>query len=101
MSALRQTPLYRALHRENLIWGGDRKLMLSALCLAGILVFSAMNTVGFISGTLFGSVSVYCLRRMAKADPLMREVYFRQIKYLGYYAPFSRPSRISKNRRVY
>lgn len=96
MSTLRQTPLYSALHRPSLIGGGDRSLMLSALCMSGILIFSAMNLVGAVSGLIFASVSVYGLRKMAQADPLMRQVYFRQLKYAGYYGPYSRPCRVAR-----
>lgn len=101
MSELRCTPFYRALHRPSLIWGGDRQLMLSALFMSAILMVVSMNTVSFVFGLLLGMISVYALRRMAQADPLMWQVYVRQVKYAGYYPPFSRPFRVAKTARVY
>ena len=101
MNTLRQTPFYRALHRPRLIWGGDRQLMLTALFISAILMIVSMNTVSFLIGLLIGAVSVYGLRKMAKADPLMWQVYVRQVKYNGHYAPYSRPWRVAKSPRVY
>lgn len=101
MSNLRHTPFHRALHRPHLIWGGDRRLMLTALCVSITLMIVSMNTVSFLIGLAIGLISVYGLRKMAKSDPLMWQVYLRQVKYRGYYAPFSRPWRIAKTARVY
>lgn len=101
MSGLRHTPFHRALHRPNLIWGGDRELMLFTLMISGVMVIASMNMVSFIAGLVLGSFCVYVLRRMAKADPLMRQVYLRQAKYNRYYPPFSRPWRVSKSTRAY
>ena len=42
--------------------------------------------------------SLALLRRMAKADPLMRFVYQRQLLYRRYYPPHSRPYRKNRHR---
>jgi type IV secretory pathway TrbD component len=101
MSDLRKTPLYRALYRPQLLLGGDRNLMIVVLFSAALLTVVSMNTVSIVLGLFILVVGVYSLRKAAKADPLMRQVYLRHIKYSGYYAPFSRPWRISKSKRVY
>lgn len=98
---LRKTPFHRALHRPNLIWGGEREWMIFALCITGILMLASMNPVSFIVGAIFGFVSVYSLREMAKADPLMTKVYQRHVSYRDYYPTYSRPYRKSKSSRVY
>ncbi len=101
MSTLRQTPFYRALHRPRLLLGADRQLMIITLFLTALLTVVSMNKVSIILGILIFMVSVYALRKAAKADPLMRPVYLRHVMYAGYYAPFSRPWRVSKNTRAY
>lgn len=98
---LRQTPLYRALHRPQLLLGGDRKLMVITLAAAALLILVSRNTVSITFGLIILVIGVYGLRRAAKADPMMREVYLRHIKYKGYYAPFSRPWRVGKEKGVY
>ena len=101
MSELRQTPFYRALNRPHLLWGGERKLMILAMfCSIGLMVTS-MNLLSVVVGTLIAVLSVWGLRRMAKADPLMSRVYARHVQYSGHYAPFSRPWRESKYTRAY
>ena len=66
-----------------------------------LLTFVSMNRVSITLGVLIFAVSVYALRKAAKADPFMWPVYLRHIQYRGYYAPFSRPWRDAKNGRAY
>ena len=97
MSGLRRTPLYRALHRPNLILGGEREPMIIVLFVSVALLVLAMNVYAFIVGLLFLFGSVYGLRQMAKHDPFMSKVFFQQLFFRKYYAPFSHPARIGKN----
>lgn len=94
--ALRQTKIRRALHRPQQVMGGERELMLTSMLVAGGLIVSAMNFVTTIIGVALWLVCVWGLRRMAKVDPVLSQVYKRQLVYRNYYAPFSRPSRKSK-----
>jgi type IV secretion system protein VirB3 len=98
--ALRQTVIHRALHRPQIIMGGERELMLFSMLVAGGLILSAMNYIATGLGIVIWMVCVYCLRRMAKADPQMSKIYRRQISYAHYYAPFSRPFREAKTKRI-
>ncbi|EIY7949906.1 VirB3 family type IV secretion system protein [Salmonella enterica] len=97
----RLTPFHRALHRPQQIMGGERELMLTSMLIAGGLMASALNLVGFIVGSVLWGACVMGLRKMAKADPVMSKVYIRQLKYAPYYAPFSRPYRVAKSPRIY
>ncbi len=97
--ALRQTPIRRALHRPQQVWGGERELMLFSALLAGGIVVAAMNIVATVVGGALWMVCVYGLRKMAKADPIMSKVYIRQLKYGIYFGPFSRPQRVAASRR--
>lgn len=101
MKDLRQTPLHRALYRPQMIMGGERKPMLFCLFVAAMLAITSMNLVGLVAGLLIYVVSVWGLRKLAKVDPFMILVYFRQLKYKAFYAAFSRPWRISKSKRFY
>jgi type IV secretion system protein VirB3 len=83
------------------VFGGDRKLMLMALCVSVGMMFISMNIFSFVLGLVIGLISVYGLRKMAKADPLMWQVYMRQVNYAGHYSPFSRPWRVAKTSRIY
>lgn len=93
--SLRQTPFPAALYRPAQILGCDRRLVIFSMSMS-LWMTSSADVVGVSSGAAFALVSLYVFRRMAKADPLMREVYFRHIKYADYYPPFSRPSRNEK-----
>lgn len=98
---LRQTPFYRALHRPQQIMGGERELMLFSMLVAGGLIVSALNIPATVMGVFLWLVCVHFLRQMAKADPNMSQVYARQLRYRGYYAPFSRPFRKATAKRPY
>ena len=99
--ALRETKTYRALHRPQQVWGGERELMLFSMLLAGGIIVASMNLVATVIGSVLWFGCIYGLRQMAKADPVMSKVYRRQIKYANYYAPFSRPWRVAKSPRIY
>lgn len=90
---LRRIPIRRVANRHNLFMGGDRELMmLSALCNAA-LVLTAINWLATAVGGLLWTISIVALRRMAKADPQMRRVYWRQRRYKTYYPARSTPWR--------
>lgn len=101
MSELRRIPMPRALHRPQLLWGGERIPMIALLVLSVGVAVTSMNLVGIISGMVVAVIGVYGLRQMAKADPLMVQVYLRYARLKEDYAPHSRPSRVSHNERVY
>jgi type IV secretion system protein TrbD len=95
MSELMRIPFHRALHRSNLIFGGEREWMILCLGISAILMITSMNIPSFLVGVVFAAVSVTGLRAMAKADPLMSKVYRRQVWYRDYYPNYSRPSRVA------
>jgi type IV secretory pathway TrbD component len=97
VSDLRKTPMYRALHRPNLILGGERMLVIILLFVSFATMVLAMNVYAFIIGTFLLVVSMHGLRQMAKADPFMFRVWARQVYYKEYYAAYSRPARIGRN----
>ena len=60
---------------------------------AVILIFVVLTVVSAALGFAIWIVVVGLLRMMAKADPLMRKVYLRHIRYRSYYRPTSTPWR--------
>jgi type IV secretion system protein TrbD len=101
MTQLIKAPFHRALHRSNLILGGEREWMIVSLMITGLLVVVSANLVSFFVGIIFGAITVTSLRAMAKSDPLMSKVYRRQVMYRDYYPAYSRPYRVAKSSRVY
>lgn len=90
---LRRTILHRALHRPNLLMGGERELVMFSMLIAGGLSFTAMNLPAILFGVTLWGFSLWGLRLMAKADPQMSAVYRRQLRYVGYYPARSTPFR--------
>ncbi len=93
MSDLRRTILHRALHRPNLLLGGERELVMFTLLFSGGLAATALNLPALIVGGLVWGLSVGLLRRMAKEDPQMSSVYRRQLRYGVFYPARSTPHR--------
>ncbi|GGA64473.1 conjugal transfer protein TrbD [Pelagibacterium lentulum] len=85
--------IHRALSRPALIFGADRELVLFTGLMAVILVFVVLTPLSAVLGAVFWIVFVGILRMMAKADPLMRHIYVRHIKYRPSYRPTSTPWR--------
>ncbi len=90
---LARTRIHRALSRPNLLMGADRELVLLAGLAAVILIFVVLTWYAAILGAAIWIVVVAALRMMAKADPMMRRVYARQISNRPYYRATSTPWR--------
>ncbi|HDX6317509.1 TPA: VirB3 family type IV secretion system protein [Campylobacter fetus subsp. venerealis] len=88
---LKTADLYSALNKPNLIFGADRELILSVGVIAFALIFTGLNFISTIVGIALLVFCNYFLRIMAKADPLMRQVFLRQNKYRKFYISRSTP----------
>lgn len=85
--------IHRALSRPNLLLGADRELVLAAGLATVILVFVVLTIYSALIGLALWILAISVLRRMAKADPLMRKIYMRHVRYRRTYRPTSTPWR--------
>ena len=91
--SLARARIHRAGVRPHLFLGGDRELVLFTGLIAFALTVPSFQWASIITGIALWLVILYLLRKMAKADPLMRHVYLRQLRYGRYYAARSTPWR--------
>lgn len=91
MEEIHAAPIHRALHRPNLILGGERELVLITAILCGGVGVSGLNLVSAGIGLGVWLITVGFLQWMAKADPYLSKVYLRHIRYRPYYPARSRP----------
>ena len=77
--------IHQSANRPNQLMGGDRELVLVSLLTSVALAFSLATWWGLgVSGAWYvGAMAV--LKRMGKADPLLRQVYMRHIRYRPFY----------------
>ena len=92
-SGLKHNRIHRALSRPNLLMGADRELVLLTGLAAVILIFVVLTVYSVILGLSIWITIVGVLRLMAKADPMMRQVYLRHLSYRRSYRPTSSPWR--------
>src|SRR4051794_12063627 len=81
----REVTIYQSANRPNQILGGDRELMLLAILIAVALAFSLASLWGVALSIGFWMSAVAVFQRMGKADPLMRQIYMRHIRYKTFY----------------
>ena len=81
----REVVIHPSANRPNQILGGDRELVLLTLLVSVSLAFSLATLwgVGMAVGLWLGAVAV--LQRMGKADPMLRQVYMRHMRYRAFY----------------
>jgi len=91
--SLRTIPIRRSGNRDNLFMGGDRELVMFSGLLAGALIFSAQDMRATVFGIALWFGALFVCRLMAKADPKMRHVYLRHLRYKAYYPARSTPFR--------
>lgn len=81
----REVVIHQSANRPNQILGGDRELVLIAVLTAVSLAFSLGTWWGLGLSVAFWLGAVGVLQRMGKADPLLRQIYVRHIRYRPFY----------------
>ena len=81
----REILIHQSANRPNQIIGGDRELVLVTILVSVSLAFSLATLwgIGLAVGFWIGAIAV--LQRMGKADPMLRQVYMRHIRYRPFY----------------
>ncbi len=87
----REIPIHQSANRPHLLLGSDREMVLLAMLIAACLVFAVMTWWAVLAGLMFWWTSIAVLYRMGKADPLLRRVYVRHIRYRDFYPAKSGP----------
>ena len=81
----REILIHQSANRPNQILGGDRELVLVAILTSISLAFSLGTWWGIGLSVLLWVGAVAVLQRMGKADPLLRQIYIRHIRYKAFY----------------
>lgn len=93
IAPLARSRIHRALSRPNHLMGADRELVLLTGLATVILIFVVLTWFSALLGIAIWIGVIGALRMMAKADPMMRQVYLRHIHYRQAYRPTSSPWR--------
>lgn len=81
----REIVIHQCANRPNLLLGGDRELVLVMAMIAAGLAFSLASWWGIGLAVVLWIASMSALQRMGKADPLLRAIYLRHIRYVAFY----------------
>lgn len=87
----RAAPLRRSLQRHALVMGGERDLVMMAALIALIIGAGGQTLLCAVAGVVFWLASLFGLRRMAKADPCMSQVWRRHVRQQDFYPARSAP----------
>lgn len=90
---LARSRIHRALSRPSHLMGADRELVLLTGLATVILIFVVLTWFSALFGAAVWITVIGALRVMARADPMMRQVYVRHIGYRPSYRPTSTPWR--------
>ena len=91
---LRTVPIHRALNRPNLLLGCDREMIMFAGLVSGTMIIYILEWKSAVAGVFLWFISLWVLRRMAKTDPYLRQVYLRNKGYRSHYPPRPTPERV-------
>lgn len=82
---IRETIIHQSANRPVQLMGGDRELVLASALIAITVAFCLATWWGVFLGIAFWIAAAAVLRRMGKADPLLRHVYLRHVRYRPFY----------------
>ena len=85
MDKPREILIHQSCNRHNLLLGCDRELVLLSALLSAMLIFALVTWWGIVAGIVLWVAAVAVLSRMGKADPMLRQVYVRHVKYRSFY----------------
>lgn len=77
--------IHQSANRPDQLMGGDRELVLVSLLTSVALAFSLASWWGLGVSIAWYIGAMAVLKRMGKADPLLRQVYMRHIRYRPFY----------------
>jgi len=81
----RELIIHQSANRPNLLLGADRELVLVMVMVSGGLAFSLACWWGVAVAVVLWIGSIAALQRMAKADPILRHVCLRHMRYSAFY----------------
>ena len=85
MAKPREILIHQSCNRHNLLLGCDRELVLLSALFSAMLIFALVTWWGVAAGLALWVVAVAVLSRMGKADPMLRQVYVRHVRYRPFY----------------
>jgi type IV secretion system protein VirB3 len=85
MDTPREIVIHQSANRPNQLLGGDRELVLVTILVSVSLAFGLATLWGLAVAVGFWIGAVAILQRMGKADPMLRQVYMRHIRYRPFY----------------
>lgn len=83
--------VFKSLHRQPLVLGGERELVQFSALLAFIVGAGGQTLLSVTSAFCFWCVALFCLRQMAKIDPMLSQVFRRHVKQQAVYPARSTP----------
>jgi len=93
----RMLAIRRITTRTILVLGADRDLVMGTGIVVAALSAGTMELMPSLLGAAIWTAVLFLLRLMAKADPVMRQVYMRSRRYRRYYPATATP--FGKQRR--
>lgn len=82
---LNRLPIHQSLHRHAHVMGAERTLVMSSALVSFLVGIGGLTMISIISAILFWIFSVFFLRHMAKADPIMSQIWLKHIRKQTYY----------------
>jgi type IV secretion system protein VirB3 len=77
--------IHQSVNRPQQLIGCDRELLIVAAILCAVGALALGSIWGIALCLLLWFASVAALQRMGKADPLMRQVYMKHVRYRPFY----------------
>ncbi len=92
-SGLRRKTIHQAFHQPVMFGGAERKPAFTLGFVCVVLAVNGATLPAAVIAAVLWFAGFPLLRRMAKGDPKMAEIYRRMSRYRGYYPPRSTPWR--------
>ena len=91
----RRSIIHQSLHRHNLVLGAERELTMLSAMLALMVGIGGLTVLSGVTATVFWVCAIFVLRRMARHDPRLSQVWRRHIRLQEYY-----PAKASRWRKL-
>ena len=91
----RRSIIPQSLHRHNLVMRAERELTMLSAMLALMVGIGGLTVLSGVTATVFWLCAIFVLRRMARHDPQLSQVWRRHIRLQEFY-----PAKASRWRKL-
>ncbi len=82
---MRTIPIRQSLHKHSFVMGAERNLVMLSILISLLVGIGGLTLISCVSALIFWILAIVSLRKMAKIDPILSQVWYRHVRQQDFY----------------